>query len=145
MSGERHGHGTGTTFYVWIGLKRAEQHAQESPTMCRILEEFCSLLSDILWRFAKLQDPWKVRVSSCSQNGSPPPPKPLPQSLFLHQHIVNRHLSQLWRLQAQPAFLYRSHLHPLWVEYKHWLVKRAVVVDQKGFQWRTVRIYFRQT
>ena len=39
------------------------------------------------------------------------------------------------------AFVYPSHRSPLWVEYQHWLTKRALIVDQKGFQWRNVRIH----
>ena len=38
-------------------FKLAKQPIKGSQNVCRSLEEFCSLLSDILWRFAMLQDP----------------------------------------------------------------------------------------
>jgi hypothetical protein len=39
--------------------------------------------------------PLKVRVSLWSQNGSPPPPKPLQQLWCIYQHIATAHLCQL--------------------------------------------------
>jgi len=59
----------------------------------------------------------KVTVSLCSQNGPPPPPKPLHKPWFICQHIVTAQLSQ-WVIsfETQLAFIYHLHRSPLWVE-----------------------------
>jgi hypothetical protein len=76
-------------------FKLARQPIKGSQTVCQILEEFCSLLFDILWRFAMLQDPWRSGYM-WSQNEPPPPPKPLQQSWFIIcQHTATVHLSQV--------------------------------------------------
>jgi hypothetical protein len=62
---------------------------------------------------------------------------------FLYVNTRIARSSQLTMTSPDTArFVYLSHRSTLCVEYQHWLVKRALIVDQKDIQWRTVRIHF---
>jgi len=61
--------------------------------------------------------PLKVRVSLCSQNGSPPPPKPLQKPWFICQHIATAQFSQWCNAVGHRACLVsRLPCSSLWVE-----------------------------
>jgi len=85
--------------------------------------------------------PLKVRLAFRCQNVPPPPPKPLHKHQYKHRQLVTAHFSQLTntvvtRLAASIAC---TGVH-CGLKYQHWPTKRSLVVDQKGFQWRTVPI-----
>jgi hypothetical protein len=80
-------------------FKLAKQCIMESQIAFQSLEEFCSFLSNILWRFAMLQDPWRW-----SQNGPAPPPKPLQQPWYICQHVATVHLSQATNTFSDTCF-----------------------------------------
>ena len=94
--------------------------------VCQSLEEFHSLLSDILQRSTILQDPWRSGFLCVAKiyplhllNSSKNPG-------LMCQDLAIAHLSQLTNTVpdtacfclsvAQDAFVYCSHYSPLWVE-----------------------------
>jgi len=83
--------------------------------------------------------PLKVRLAFRCQNVAPPPPKPLHKHRYKRRQLVIAHSSQLTntvvtRLAASTAC---TGVH-CGLKYQHWPMKRSLVVDQKGCQWRTV-------
>ena len=77
--------------------------------MCRSLDEFCSLLSEIPQCFGKLQDALRS-VALWSQNVPPPVPNPLHKPSFICLRISLR-----W-LPNTAGFVYRWHWSRLCVE-----------------------------
>jgi len=87
----------------------------------------------------------KVRVSLCNQNGHPPPLQPLQKPWFICQHIATAQLFQ-WVIlfQTQLAFFIACPAVHCGLKYQHWPMNWTLVVAQKGCQWHTVPIQFRQ-
>jgi hypothetical protein len=85
--------------------------------------------------------PLKVRLSFRSQNVSPPPPKPIQKHGYMCRHLVTMHFSQLTNtvltLLALTVACFEVHCG---LKYQHWPMKRTLVVNQEGCQWRTVPI-----
>ena len=83
--------------------------------------------------------PLKVRASLWSQNGPLQPLNPSNNHYLLCQDIATTPLSHLTNTSPDIAhFVYRSHWNRKWVQYQHWPMRRAIILDQKGFQWRIV-------
>jgi len=85
--------------------------------------------------------PLKVRLSFRSQNVPPPPPKPLHQHRYIRRHIVTAHFSQLINMVLTGlVFIITCPGVHCGLRYQHWLMKRKLFLDQKGFQWCIVPI-----
>ena len=79
----------------------------------------------------------KFRASLCSQNGSPPPTKPLQKPWFICRHIATAQFCQWVMLLATQLglFIACSGVH-CGLKYQHWPMNQTLVVVQQGFQWR---------
>ena len=85
--------------------------------------------------------PLKVRPSFRSQNVPTPPLKPLHKNQYICRHLVTAHFSQLTNmvLTLLALNIACSGVH-CGLKYQRWPMKRTLVVDQKGCQWRTLPI-----
>ena len=83
--------------------------------MCRSLEEFCSLLSEITRCFGKMQDPWRSRFL-CGARMDPLHLLNPSKNQFICQHITNAVLLASNTFRDTAHFIYRLHWSPMWVE-----------------------------
>jgi len=124
-------------------LSTAKQPTKGSQTVCQILKEFSSLLSDIQKRLLCCRT-LEGQGFFVEPKWPLPPPKSL-QNTDLYVKTQQLHIS----LSADQygwdtaCFIYRLHWSPLWVECQHWPMKWTLTVDQKGFQWHIVPVEFR--
>ena len=65
--------------------------------------------------------------------------------IYICRHTVNAHFSQLTNtvLTLHALTVACSGVH-CGLNYQHWPMKQSVAVDQKGCQWHTAPIKFRQ-
>jgi hypothetical protein len=67
--------------------------------------------------------------------------KPLHKHQYLRRHLVTAHFSQLTNtVLTLPALTIVCSGDHCGLKYQHWPMKRMLFVDQKGCQWRSVRI-----
>jgi hypothetical protein len=123
-------------------FKFVERPTNCSPKVCRIWRNLVFTPIACTIDVCLAAGPLKVRASLWKQNGPPLTPKLLQQPLFVCQDIATVLLSHLTNTFPDSPFFYRLHWNRECVQYLHWPMKRAVILDQKGFQWRILERIF---